>query len=133
MNSRPMIRQPEAPALNFPAPAVLDRLLTQITLTGAPHATLPVQAPYTGSPIGAIPAGAVDDVELAVQRARQAQTDWARRSFADRARIFLRFHDLLLDRQNEVLDLIQWETGKTRRNAFEEILDTAVVTRYYAR
>ena len=57
----------------------------------------------------------------------------AQRTFADRARIFLRFHDLLLERQDEVLDLIQWETGKARRHAFEEILDTAIVTRYYAR
>ena len=68
-----------------------------------------------------------------MQRARAAQAAWSRRTFADRARIFLRFHDLLLERQNEVLDLIQWETGKARRHAFEEILDTAIVTRYYAR
>ena len=46
--------------------------------------------------------------------------------------MFLRFHDLLLERQNEVLDIIQLETGKARRHAFEEILDTAVVCRYYA-
>jgi acyl-CoA reductase-like NAD-dependent aldehyde dehydrogenase len=32
-----------------------------------------------------------------------------------------------------VLDLIQFETGKARRHAFEEILDTAVVSRFYAR
>jgi acyl-CoA reductase-like NAD-dependent aldehyde dehydrogenase len=38
-----------------------------------------------------------------------------------------------MERQDEVLDLIQWETGKARRHAFEEILDTAIVTRYYAR
>jgi acyl-CoA reductase-like NAD-dependent aldehyde dehydrogenase len=44
----------------------------------------------------------------------------------------LRFHDLLLKRQDQVLDLIQLESGKARRNAFEEILDTAVVCRYYA-
>jgi acyl-CoA reductase-like NAD-dependent aldehyde dehydrogenase len=51
---------------------------------------------------------------------------------ADRSGIFLRFHGLLLARQNEILDLIQLETGKARRYAFEEILDTAIVTRYYA-
>jgi acyl-CoA reductase-like NAD-dependent aldehyde dehydrogenase len=92
-----------------------------------------VRAPYTGADIGAIPAGTVADLELAVTRARTAQAAWSARTFADRARIFLRFHDLLLERQNEVLDLIQWETGKARRHAFEEILDTAIVTRYYAR
>jgi succinate-semialdehyde dehydrogenase / glutarate-semialdehyde dehydrogenase len=39
----------------------------------------------------------------------------------------------LLRRQDEVLDLIQLETGKARRYAFEEILDTVGVCRYYAR
>ena len=123
----------QASGLGSPAAALLDRLLLQITLAGGPHETIAVRAPYTGATIGAIPAGTVADLELAIQRARAAQTAWSQRTFAGRARIFLRFHDLLLERQDEVLDLIQWETGKARRHAFEEILDTAIVTRYYAR
>ncbi|MGH2970303.1 MAG: succinic semialdehyde dehydrogenase, partial [Solirubrobacteraceae bacterium] len=43
-----------------------------------------------------------------------------------------RFHDLVLARQEEILDLIQVEAGKARKHAFEEILDVAVVARYYA-
>ncbi|PQM46826.1 Putative succinate-semialdehyde dehydrogenase [NADP(+)] 2 [Mycobacterium talmoniae] len=43
-----------------------------------------------------------------------------------------RFHDLVLQRQDEVLDLIQLENGKARRHAFEEIMDVAMVSRYYA-
>ena len=125
MSSSRILQQPPA--------TLLDRLLPQITLAGGPHETIAVRAPYTGSNIGTIPAGTVADLELAVQRARVAQAAWSKRTFADRARIFLRFHDLLLERQDEVLDLIQWETGKARRHAFEEILDTAIVTRYYAR
>jgi acyl-CoA reductase-like NAD-dependent aldehyde dehydrogenase len=116
-----------------PAAALLDRLSSQITVAGGPHETIAVRAPYTGATIGAIPAGTVADLDLAIERARAAQTAWSRRPFAARAQIFLRFHDLLLERQNEVLDLIQWETGKARRHAFEEVLDTAIVTRYYAR
>ena len=79
------------------------------------------------------PGGDRADLELAVARARAAQAAWAGESFRRARCIFLRFHDLLLERQDEVLDLIQWETGKARRHAFEEILDTAVVSRYYAR
>ncbi len=41
-------------------------------------------------------------------------------------------HDLLLARQDEALDLIQLETGKARRHAFEEVADAANVLRYYA-
>jgi acyl-CoA reductase-like NAD-dependent aldehyde dehydrogenase len=69
---------------------------------------------------------------MALARARATQSAWAARPVADRVRIFLRFHDLLLKRQAEVLDIIQLETGKARRHAFEEVLDTAIVARYYA-
>ena len=92
-----------------------------------------MRAPYTGTWFGDIPAGTTADLDLAVARGRAAQAAWNGCSFGERARIFLHFHDLLLARQNEALDLIQWETGKARRHAFEEGLDTAIVTRYYAR
>jgi succinate-semialdehyde dehydrogenase/glutarate-semialdehyde dehydrogenase len=67
-----------------------------------------------------------------VHRARVAQGAWARRRFRGRARILLRFHDLLLDRQREVLDIMQLEAGKARQHALEEVVDTALVARYYA-
>jgi succinate-semialdehyde dehydrogenase/glutarate-semialdehyde dehydrogenase len=129
----PMSSNIASAGLGSPEAAMLERLLPRITLADGPHEAIAVRAPYTGSTIGTIPAGTVADLELAVQRARAAQTAWSRRTFAERSRIFLRFHDLLLERQDEVLDLIQWETGKARRHAFEEVLDTAIVTRYYAR
>ena len=45
----------------------------------------------------------------------------------------LRFHDLCLSRQAEILDLIQIESGKARAQAFEEVIDTATCARYYGR
>ncbi len=110
----------------------LESLTALVTMTDGSHARLEVRAPFTGALLGTIPAGGEEDVELAASRARIAQAAWSARSFDDRARIFLCFHDLLLKRQNEVLDLIQLENGKARRHAFEEVLDTAVLARYYA-
>lgn len=112
--------------------AVLENLPEGVTTAENRNDTQPVVAPFTGSVLARIPAGREEDVELAVLRARSAQADWAARPIRDRARVFLRFHDLLLERQDEVLDLVQLETGKARRHAFEEILDTAVVARHYA-
>lgn len=63
--------------------------------------------------------------------ARVAQA--ARPSTAELARIFLRYHDVVLARQSELLDAIQKETGKARGHAFEEVLDVALTSRYYAR
>jgi succinate-semialdehyde dehydrogenase/glutarate-semialdehyde dehydrogenase len=45
--------------------------------------------------------------------------------------VLLRFHDLLLAHREEILDVLQLEGGKARRYAFEELLDTANVARYY--
>src|SRR5579872_2336797 len=98
-------------------------LASLATVQDGPHQQIPVRAPFTGEILGAIPAGTEADVDLAVARARAAQPGWSSLPFSHRSRIFLRFHDLLLDRQKEVLDIIQLETGKARRHAFEEILD----------
>jgi succinate-semialdehyde dehydrogenase / glutarate-semialdehyde dehydrogenase len=113
-------------------PALIGKLLAQVTLADGPHDEIAVSTPFTGELLAGIPAGTGADVERAVSLARNAQPAWAARSFADRAGVFLKFHDLLLQRQDEVLDLIQLETGKARRHAFEEVLDTAIVSRYYA-
>src|SRR4029450_9199535 len=54
------------------------------------------------------------------------------RRVRERAAVRLRSHDLVLDRQGPLLDLIQAENGKARVWAFEEIMDQAVTARYYA-
>jgi len=114
-------------------PERMAKLVSLATSESESSSMIPVRTPFSGAVLGQVPAAGEADVELAVSRARAAQPGWQQRPFADRARIFLQFHDLLLARQDEVLDLIQLESGKARRHAFEEILDTAVVSRYYAR
>ncbi|AHH95759.1 succinic semialdehyde dehydrogenase [Kutzneria albida] len=90
-------------------------------------------APYDLSPIAPVPVCAPEDVAAAVVRARQAQPDWAGTSIARRGEMALAFHDLLLERQDQVLDLIQWETGKARYHAWQEVGQVAAIARHYAR
>jgi succinate-semialdehyde dehydrogenase / glutarate-semialdehyde dehydrogenase len=113
------------------APADLEALAARVR-TEAPRDRLEVEQPFTAAPLGAVPRCTPEDVGAALDRARTAQAAWARTSFAERKRVLLRFHDLVLARQEEVLDLIQLESGKARRHAFEEVLDVAIVARYYA-
>ena len=47
--------------------------------------------------------------------------------------MLLRLHDLVLDRQDEIIDLIVLESGKARKHAFDEPLHIALTARYYAR
>lgn len=89
--------------------------------------------PLTGAPLADLPLSTPQDVAEAVADAREAQRTWARTPLATRTALLRRVHDLVLDRQSEVLDLVQLETGKTRANAYEEIADVALVASHYAR
>ncbi|GAA4692187.1 succinic semialdehyde dehydrogenase [Nocardioides conyzicola] len=96
-------------------------------------ATMTATAPYDGRPTAPVPAGTPEDVAAAVASARAATTAWAALSYDDRAGVVLRFHDLLVERQDEVMDLIQWEMGKARFHAWQEVLQVANLARHYAR
>ncbi|WP_068253478.1 succinic semialdehyde dehydrogenase [Janibacter corallicola] len=114
------------------APSRSRRLAARV-VAGPRAETFTMNSPMTGAPIAALPLSSAADVESAVASARAAQARWAGTPFAERKRILLRFHDLVLTHQVELLDLVQIESGKTRANAFEEIADTAMASRYYAR
>ena len=86
----------------------------------------------TGEPLGRVPHCTADDVAAAARRARAVQREWAARPIRERAEVMVRLHDLVLDKQDEVLDLIQLENGKARRHAFEEVMDVSLTSRYYA-
>ncbi|MEU5213499.1 succinic semialdehyde dehydrogenase [Streptomyces sp. NPDC020742] len=89
--------------------------------------------PFTGEKLADLPESTPEDVATAFERARAAQERWARVPVRQRAAVLLRFHDLVLRRQAEVLDLIQLETGKARLHAHEEIQAVAVAARHYGR
>ncbi|MFI6119841.1 succinic semialdehyde dehydrogenase [Streptomyces sp. NPDC051064] len=90
-------------------------------------------SPFTGEKLADLPESTPEDVEAAFERARAAQPAWAATPVRARAAVLLRFHDLVLERQSEVLDLIQLETGKARLHAHEEVQAVAVAARHYGR
>src|SRR3954447_13150613 len=92
-----------------------------------------IENPATGRAFAAVPRCTTDDVAAAVRRAREAQRAWRASDWRERSQILMRFHDLVLARRDEILDIVQLESGKARRHAFEEIMDAALVSRYYAR
>jgi succinate-semialdehyde dehydrogenase/glutarate-semialdehyde dehydrogenase len=110
--------------------ALLARLAARAAVA-APAETTPVEAPFTGAVLARVPEGRPADVAAACAAAREAQAAWARRPIEERARVFLRYHDLVLANAQELLDLIQLESGKARIHAYEEVLDVAIQARYY--
>ena len=95
--------------------------------------TVEVRSPLNGAPLAHVPQSSDADVDEAFARARRAQQAWARTSIEARSAALLRLHDLVLDRQDEIIDLIVWESGKARKHAFDEPLHIALTARYYAR
>lgn len=106
------------------------RGISALFASGAPFH---VFAPATGEELAALPTSTDADVDAAFAMARSAQRRWAHWSISARAAVFLRFHDLLLRHRHEVLDVVQAETGKARKDANEEVLDVCLVARHYAR
>jgi len=117
-------------AIRTPSTELAAELVAALTVTSGE--TFAVIAPFTGEVLHHLPQSTADDVELAASAARIAQRAWLAAGYRHRRAVLLRAHDLLLERQELILDLLQTETGKTRGQAFEEVFQAASVTRYHA-
>ncbi len=110
-------------------PEYAGRLVDRLTATSGE--TVEIVSPLNGQPIAHLPQSTEADVAEAFRRARRAQAAWARTPIDERAAALLRLHDLVLDRQDEIIDLIVWESGKARKHAFDEPAHIALTARYY--
>lgn len=89
-------------------------------------------SPFDGRELGEVPDHSAADTSNTFERSRRAQEQWVKTPMTERRKIMLRFHDLVLDRQEELLDTIQDESGKNRASAFDEVMDAAITARHYA-
>ena len=127
-------RPPKAVAADAALPphlttADLARYAAQVFTTGEDTARS-VQ-PFTGALLPPVPQSSVADVALAASRARTAQVAWAARPLSERARIALVFGELLLAEGDKLVDLVQWETGKSRVHAGIEAIGVGSVAAHY--
>jgi acyl-CoA reductase-like NAD-dependent aldehyde dehydrogenase len=134
--SWPVVEGPHDPEHDPTASYALDRGyvwdLTQ-RLVATSGRTVELRSPIGDQPLAHIPQSSEEDVEEAFRRARRAQEAWARTPLDVRADALLRLHDLALDHQAEIIDLICLESGKARKHAFDEPLHIALTARYYGR
>jgi len=126
------VQEAPLPAGLRPGRMETDRLARRVNVAEGRERKA-ITSPLTGEVIGEVPLGTAEDVAAAVAESRRVQRRWAQTPVKERAAVLLRYHDLILDHQDEVLDLIQAENGKARVWAFEEVLDQAITARYYAR
>jgi len=91
-----------------------------------------VRAPATDEPLGTVPVCTSPEVEAAVEQAREAQTAWEQTPTEERAAVLDEFGDLVLENREPLLDLLQLETGKSRRHGVEEVVEVPLNCTYYA-
>ena len=120
--------------MSLPA-SITDELLTRLTnlVASSGGETYKMTEVYTGEVITALPQSSEQDIADAFAESRRAQAEWASWPVAKRMRVFKKFHALLLKNNETVVDLIQAESGKARRMAFEETCDVPMVVSHYLR
>ena len=89
--------------------------------------------PSTGKKIYDLPQLSVGQVAKAVADARMAQPAFAAIPVKQRAKAIGVLHDLVAKNQDNVMDLLQLETGKSRAHAFEEVAGSLGSARYFAK
>ncbi len=90
--------------------------------------------PRTNTLLAVVPDTDADGVRAAVARARSASTGWAAQSFAARAAHLLAVRDRLLERAEQLVEIICAETGKQRAEAVTtELMAVCETIDWYAR
>ena len=117
--------------MTLPSTITDERLATLTGLITASGGTYDLLEVYTGETITKLPQSSPDDVAKAFDKARAAQRDWASLPLSSRLEVMKRFHALMLDNYETVVDLMQAETGKARRMSFEEVCDVVMTTSHY--
>ena len=100
---------------------------------GNTSSTVTVMNPKTAKPIYELPQQSAEQVAEAVSAARLAQPAWASTPARERAAWLYSLHDLILEEQDKLMDIVQLETGKARAHAFEEVAGGLGAARYYAK
>ncbi|MDR7085342.1 acyl-CoA reductase-like NAD-dependent aldehyde dehydrogenase [Aeromicrobium panaciterrae] len=110
-------------------PEFLDSLVKRVP--GSTGNTWKLTEVYTGDLLVELPQSSEADIVKASADARAAQEIWGSWSVKKRLGVMKKFHRLVIDNQMLITDLIQAESGKNRRMAFEESCDIPMGTSHY--
>jgi acyl-CoA reductase-like NAD-dependent aldehyde dehydrogenase len=95
--------------------------------------TITVVNPLTGHKLHDIEAHSATDVAMKFQTGREAQRAWDNLGASARAKIAHKLVDVLIANQEQLMDVLQKETGKSRMHAFEEVTGALAAISYYAK
>ncbi len=103
-------------------------------MTTDTHQFIETRDPRTGRVLARVPEHTAEDVAAAVLVARENQRAWSALSFAERTEHLLGVRDLMLDRAEDIVEVICSETGKLPTEAvLTELVATAELIDHYAK
>ncbi len=93
---------------------------------------LEVTNPADSQVIGQIPVCGGEETKRAINAAHHAQKDWRKTTALERANYLMKLHDLVLEHQEELAQLLTMEQGKPLVEARGEVGGSAAYIRWFA-
>jgi glyceraldehyde-3-phosphate dehydrogenase (NADP+) len=94
--------------------------------------TIDIYSPLTDEVIGKVKAMSKDEVDEAIQKSREALPEWRLKSTAERMEYLYKASELLLERKEELVELLVKEVGKDKKSAYSEVVRTAELIHFTA-
>ncbi len=91
-----------------------------------------IRSPLDNSLLGRIPAMIKEEVDIAVQTAKEAQKKWRNVTINERAEILYKASDILLENIDELSELMMMEIAKDRKSCRSEVSRTADFIKFTA-
>ena len=91
-----------------------------------------VTNPFDGSVIARVPDITAKQTEESIQAAHEAFRSWRTKTAEERAELLLRWHDLMMDNQDDLATIMTAEQGKPFREAQGEIAYAAGFIKWFA-
>ncbi len=95
-------------------------------------ATLDVTNPANGQTIGTVPKSGKAETRRAIEAAEKAFQSWRKTSANERSKLLRRLHDLILENQDPLAELLTMEQGKSLTEAKGEIAISAAYVLWFA-
>jgi succinate-semialdehyde dehydrogenase/glutarate-semialdehyde dehydrogenase len=102
-------------------------------VASAQHRMLKSWEPASGELLGEVPIASAEDVRRTIARARKAQAAWGVLPVEERCTRLLRFRDAIVERIDEVVDVVSRECGKPQSDALSEVMVAVDQLTYYCK
>ncbi|KAH6618840.1 Aldehyde/histidinol dehydrogenase [Boeremia exigua] len=115
-------------------PGWKGQVLQEPTLKVSGSSLIQCYAPATGEALGRVNPSTADDIDRAIAKAKEAQVQWAKTTFAERRKVLKTMLKFILENQETIARVACLDTGKTMVDAaLGEILVTTEKLRWIIR